>query len=251
MATSRQSLRANTEQLDPRAKGEVIGQRPEYVRQPLPLPTRPRIPANRGEAVPIGQRPEYTRQPPPSIRFRIFVLGKSGTGKSALINHVLSVQTANVSSYIPGVCNIDREITSHHNRQFALHGSQGFECGEGQNLGTVQRFLRRRKEMDIRGQVHAIWLCVQCPSSKDRIVEIGDEAFLKENFDLPVILVFTKYDLIRNATESKMRDAFDSDEYDDDFFEALVNQMAEEEFQRSCIRPLEGIGRQHARVSSA
>ncbi|KAG9032340.1 hypothetical protein FRB95_001593 [Tulasnella sp. JGI-2019a] len=38
MATSRQSLRANTEQLDPRAKGEVIGQRPEYVRQPLPDP---------------------------------------------------------------------------------------------------------------------------------------------------------------------------------------------------------------------
>ncbi|KAG8978533.1 hypothetical protein FRB93_011042 [Tulasnella sp. JGI-2019a] len=185
-------------------------------------------------------------------RFRILVLGKSGTGRSTLINRVFNVNTATVSPYIPGVSNIDDEITSPENPRFILHDSQGFESGEGKNLAIVRDFLRRRGALATRDQVHAVWLCVQCPNSNDRVIETVDEDFLGEDFGLPVILVFTKYDLLLDAKECEAREDYDGDDYDEDKIAADGSKLAEEEYKRSCIKPLDrirGTKIQHARVS--
>ncbi|KAG9001364.1 hypothetical protein FRB93_012140 [Tulasnella sp. JGI-2019a] len=178
-------------------------------------------------------------------KFRILLLGKAGTGKSSLANRVFDVQTAQVSEYSPGEAEIDKEITSPDNPRFILHDSRGFEYGEGRNLTTVKDFLRRRRAMAIRDQVHAVWLCIQCPTSNERIIETGDEEFLRGNYGVPVIIVFTKYDMLQAATDRKMLKNSDNNE-------ALAREKAEEEYRKLCISPLKainGVKVEHAKVS--
>ncbi|KAG9032339.1 hypothetical protein FRB95_001592 [Tulasnella sp. JGI-2019a] len=221
------------------ARNEVIARDPEYIHQSAQESSL-RSPEMSTQDM-IAQCP----------KFGILVLGKSGTGKSTLINRVFNIKTACVSTYTPGASNIHQEITSPDNPRFVLHESQDFESGEGQNLAMVKNFIRGRKAMKIEDQIHAVWLCVRCPSSNDRAIEAGDEDLLKEDFGLPVVLIFTKYDIIRDAKESEIRDDSENDQYGDAEIEALVSEKAEEDYQRSCIKPLEavGINLQHTRVS--
>ncbi|KAG8977753.1 hypothetical protein FRB93_011820 [Tulasnella sp. JGI-2019a] len=95
-------------------------------------------------------------------------------------------------------------------------------------------------------------LCVQCPSSNDRVIETGDEDFLGEDFGLPVILVFTKYDLLLDAKECEVREEHNGHDYDDTKITTHGSQRADEEYKRSCIKPLDrirGAKLHHARVS--
>ncbi|KAG8866620.1 hypothetical protein FRB97_003839, partial [Tulasnella sp. 331] len=90
-------------------------------------------------------------------KFRILVLGRSGTGKSTLINHIFNVDIANESDYISGVANINVAITSPQNDRLILHDSQGFEQGELANLHTVKDFIEKRNAMpDLQDKLHAV-----------------------------------------------------------------------------------------------
>jgi predicted GTPase len=91
-------------------------------------------------------------------KFRILVVGKSGAGKSSLINAAFGVNLANVSHEQSGVANIYDDITSDQNSRFILHDSQGFVAGETQNLETVVRFITERvKQPELKDRLHAIW----------------------------------------------------------------------------------------------
>ncbi|KZP15889.1 hypothetical protein FIBSPDRAFT_1047834 [Athelia psychrophila] len=143
-------------------------------------------------------------------RFRILVIGKSGAGKSSLINTAFRVQQGegqtNVANGVAGVHDINREIICRANQQFVLHDSQGFEGGEAENLAIVEQFLKDRgADVDISEQVHAVWLCLPIPTTGGRILETGIEKFLKMKTSgklgkMPIIAVFTKYDILLTRT---------------------------------------------------
>ena len=99
-----------------------------------------------------------------------------------------------------GKCNIEDEISSPQNDLFVLHDSQGFEAGEVDNFNTVKAFINRRAQMPkIKDRLHAVWyvvysaheniacgpfrLCIQIPHVGGRLIETGDEEFLKLPFD--------------------------------------------------------------------
>jgi len=142
-------------------------------------------------------------------RFRILVIGRTGVGKPSVINAAFGIKKANVSDSKAGVSDINTEIISDDNEQFVLHDSQGFEPGEVDNFEIVKNFIESRSAMpDIKDKVHAIWLCFGIPRAGGRILETGIENFLQLETQIPIVAVFTKYDLLishmkKNMTASK------------------------------------------------
>ncbi|OAX33768.1 hypothetical protein K503DRAFT_645384, partial [Rhizopogon vinicolor AM-OR11-026] len=57
-------------------------------------------------------------------RFRILVMGKTGVGKSSLINHAFGVQETLASNVQPGQADIEKEYISPQNDKFVLHDSK-------------------------------------------------------------------------------------------------------------------------------
>ncbi|KAG6913994.1 hypothetical protein DXG01_002995 [Tephrocybe rancida] len=154
-------------------------------------------------------------------QFRILVVGNSGVGKSSLVSNIFNVrrEDIDIADDRAGDADIDRGYTSDDNPRFILHDSKGFEPGRTENWEIVKEFIRQRcKKGPIKDQLHAIWLCVETPRTGSRLMQTADEDLLKLatscfvlELDLthpavkvPVIVAFTKYDLLFNQYYSNM-----------------------------------------------
>ncbi|KAG2072248.1 hypothetical protein BDR04DRAFT_1096827 [Suillus decipiens] len=191
-------------------------------------------------------------------RFRILVIGKTGVGKSSVINHAFGVAKTIASHDKPGEASIDDEFISRQNDKFVLHDSKGFEPGEEKNLKIVQDFIeRRRNESTPEHQLHAIWLCFEIPRAGGRLLETGTEEFLKLKSsgtlgDIPVIVVLTKYDMLIDRMERTI-DETSLNTLSNETIKELVKKKAEVELQDICIGPLEkfaGPHIPHAKIST-
>ncbi|KAI6108350.1 hypothetical protein F5141DRAFT_1028617 [Pisolithus sp. B1] len=152
-------------------------------------------------ATPGGLKPTTEELIEQCPRFRILVVGKTGAGKSSLINRVFGVKTAGVADDKPGEAMIEKELISPQNDRFILHDSRGFEPAEGRNYDTVKSFIEaRKKEQHIKDQLHAVWFCFPVPIIEygERLLEDGAETFLEQSNEalgnIPTVVVFTKYD---------------------------------------------------------
>ncbi|KAF7985530.1 hypothetical protein HWV62_3763 [Athelia sp. TMB] len=183
-------------------------------------------------------------------RFRILLVGKSGTGKSSLIKHTFNVDLDTVSHESRGICDINDEITSPENTRFVLHDSMGYEGGETKNLNSVINFLQSRsKEVHVKDRVHAVWLCTETPFAGGRVFETGDEALFKLELSVPIIVVFTKFDYL--VANEEMEILNEGPDIEDDAIEALAIERANALFKTLCTKQLEGLGHDisHTKVS--
>ncbi|KAG2143581.1 hypothetical protein DEU56DRAFT_242395 [Suillus clintonianus] len=175
-------------------------------------------------------------------RFRILVIGKTGVGKSSLINQAFGVEKTLTSHEMPGKAEIDTEFISQQNGRFVLHDSKGFEPGEVDNLQIVRDFIQRRRNMSaLEHQLHAVWLCFEIPRAGGRLLETGTEEFLSLKRDgtlgnIPVVVVLTKYDMLLDRTERTLDALVGSN---DETIKELTKNKAEAELQNICIGPLE------------
>ncbi|KAJ8597095.1 hypothetical protein M405DRAFT_12106 [Rhizopogon salebrosus TDB-379] len=93
-----------------------------------------------------------------SGRFRILVIGKTGVGKSTLIDRAFGVRSALASDSMRGEATIDTEFISMQNDRLVLHDSKGFEPGEEDNVNIVRDFIERRRKKEALGdRLHAVW----------------------------------------------------------------------------------------------
>ncbi|KAJ6478701.1 hypothetical protein DFH09DRAFT_1215295 [Mycena vulgaris] len=119
-------------------------------------------------------------------------IGGAGAGKSSLINCVFKVNDAKVSHFKPGEAGIYSEITSEN--QSTLR----FEPANMDTFNIVRDFIiaKSDKQLKLKDRLHAVWLCIQTPTHGARVLEAGDEEFLKlaHESQIPVVVVFTQYD---------------------------------------------------------
>ncbi|EIW77699.1 hypothetical protein CONPUDRAFT_167780 [Coniophora puteana RWD-64-598 SS2] len=130
-------------------------------------------------------------------RFRILVAGKTGGGKSSLINGIFGTKLAVESKYTRGDATIENAFESDANRRFVLHDSMGYEAGEIENFDKVKRFVEQKIQGPESDRLHAIWLCISIPYHGGRVFETGDEkllSMLNKISKIPLIVVFTMLD---------------------------------------------------------
>lgn len=124
-------------------------------------------------------------------RFNVLVCGKTGTGKSTLINAIFGSDVAATGTGLP--VTLGTEYFVHDRLPLGVFDSQGFETGE-----SGDRILRRlgdevakRRSEPISEQIHVVWYTVR---AGDRRFEQSQGEFVRglAAMGLPVVVVMTQ-----------------------------------------------------------
>ncbi|KAJ7487980.1 hypothetical protein FB451DRAFT_1226117 [Mycena latifolia] len=140
-------------------------------------------------------------------KFRILLIGRSGVGKSALINAVFGSGVVTEEHGLQaGIADINREFVLPDNPRLVFHDSQGFSHGSGQNFETVLNFIKERSgKPKLADRLHVIWLCVEIPMYGGSLFETAEEKILTSpGLKVPIVVVFTKLDKPVNKIKRKL-----------------------------------------------
>ncbi|KAH9074334.1 hypothetical protein EDB83DRAFT_2672701 [Lactarius deliciosus] len=136
---------------------------------------------------------------PEHFKFRILVVGKSGSGKSSLIKVVFKVDVAAAPERAPGKADINVEFRPGDNRYLIVHECSGLDsqASSSQDLQTIRDFITHRTDptRSPSERLHAVWICI--PASDAIAGRLGDgvEEILGLR-NVPVVVVFTKFDVV-------------------------------------------------------
>ncbi|KAI1381013.1 hypothetical protein F4677DRAFT_452602 [Hypoxylon crocopeplum] len=171
--------------------------------------------------------------------FRILVCGKTGVGKSTLINKVFGVEiTEESQTYQQGVHNINEAFESPKHPGLLIHDSRGWQAGSDTELDLIAKFLRHRAfQRDPAEALHVIWFCVDADVSR---IEEADkrtfETIAQFSNQVPVFIVGTKKDKLVNYRKMQLLERLM--EKTDDFREASriaseeASKLADEQFSQ-------------------
>ncbi|KAI1124449.1 hypothetical protein F5Y10DRAFT_29489 [Nemania abortiva] len=171
--------------------------------------------------------------------FRILVCGKTGVGKSTLINKVFGVEMTEESTTLSqGVHDINKAFESPNHPGLLIHDSRGWQAGSDAELDEIAKFLRYRAfQKNPAEALHVIWFCVN--SDVSRIEEADRRTFeiiAQYSSSVPVFVVGTKKDRLVAYRKMELIEAHM--QKIDDYKEANrlaseeANQYAEEQFLR-------------------
>ncbi|KAI1743923.1 hypothetical protein F4680DRAFT_470427 [Xylaria scruposa] len=150
--------------------------------------------------------------------FRILVCGKTGVGKSTLINKVFGVEmTEESTSYAQGTHDINKAFESPNHPGLLVHDSRGWQAGSDSELDLIAKF------------------CVDADVSR---IEEADKRTLqtiaKHSSDVPVFVIGTKKDKLIAIHKMQLLDKYM--ERTDNYKEASrlayleANEAAEKQF---------------------
>ena len=128
----------------------------------------------------------------------IIISGKTGVGKSSLINYIFGKEVAKIGVGMP----VTQEIKCYHLEKdnVNLYDTKGIEAEDyEQTLANIQDFLdEKQKSKDENAHIHIAWLCI---SEKSGRIETADVRLLDilENCGIPTIVVFTKRDTLKES----------------------------------------------------
>lgn len=136
-------------------------------------------------------RTEYEQASAATGRFNLAVFGKTGVGKSTLVNAIFGEEVARTG--------IGEPVTKGSHLYVDRVGSlgivdtQGLEVGidDKQILGELEKLIGRTRKMPLSEQIHVAWYCVR---GMDRRFEEAEAEFVRtlDALGLPVVIVLTQ-----------------------------------------------------------
>ncbi|KAJ8581803.1 hypothetical protein M405DRAFT_831779 [Rhizopogon salebrosus TDB-379] len=155
-------------------------------------------------------------------RFRILVVGRANAGKTTLLQKVCNTTEkplildgkgnkidADVvrSSVDRGYHDINNELVFQSNPGFVFHDSCGFEAGGEDEFKKMKESVSERASTrKLNERIHAIWYCIPV-DEYHRAITTAEERFFSEcdTDDVPVIVVFTKFDALSAVALGELR----------------------------------------------
>ena len=136
-------------------------------------------------------RSEYEHQSAATGRFNLAVFGKTGVGKSTLINAIFGEDVAKVG--------IGEPVTQGSHLYLDKVGSLGIVDTQGLEVGVddkvilseLEKMITRTRKMPLAEQIHVAWYCVR---GMDRRFEDAEAEFVRrlDSLGLPVLVVLTQ-----------------------------------------------------------
>jgi uncharacterized protein (DUF697 family) len=132
-------------------------------------------------------------------RFNLAVFGKTGVGKSTLVNAIFGESVA--ATGIGRPVTMGSHLYVHRTGRLGIYDTQGLEVGRDTDriVAELQAFIEHTRTLPFTEQVHLAWYCVR---ATDRRFEDTEAAFIRRLTDLglPVVLVLTQVPARRDAT---------------------------------------------------
>ncbi|MBK6763553.1 MAG: DUF697 domain-containing protein [Micrococcales bacterium] len=136
-------------------------------------------------------REEYAQALNALGRFNLAIFGKTGTGKSTLINAMFGEDVAATGTGRPVTTGLDYYV--HPNGILGVYDSRGFETGEAGDriLAALEEIVTTSRGGEASAQIHVAWYTVRW---SDRRFEEHQAAFVQRLHDLgvPVLFVLTQ-----------------------------------------------------------
>jgi uncharacterized protein (DUF697 family)/GTPase SAR1 family protein len=131
-------------------------------------------------------------------RFNLAVFGKTGVGKSTLVNAIFGEAVA--ATGIGRPVTLGSHLYVHRTGKLGVYDTQGLEVGRDTDriVSELQRFIEHSRTMPFAEQVHLAWYCVR---ATDRRFEDTEAVFIRRlaELELPVVLVMTQVPARRDA----------------------------------------------------
>ena len=110
-------------------------------------------------------------------RFNLAVFGKTGVGKSTLVNAIFGESVA--ATGIGRPVTMGSHLYVHRTGKLGIYDTQGLEVGRDTTriIDELKRFIDNSRAMPFAEQVHLAWYCVR---ATDRRFEETEAAFIRE-----------------------------------------------------------------------